>query len=90
MKIYEGILLSMLGKTSEADNCQSGCNQGRSTTEAIFIMKLFQKFSQKGKHLYHIFVKSLRSGPKRGHCMGVEKRQGSCETGGSSKGNVLC
>lgn len=57
MKVYEKILEGRLRKSIVIDNCQMGFCPGRSTTEAIFIIRQLQeKYCQKKKKLYHIFV----------------------------------
>ena len=57
MKIYEKVLEKRLRKIIEIDRCQYGFCPGKSTTEAIFIMRQLQeKYCQKKKKLYHVFV----------------------------------
>ena len=57
MNIYEKVLEEKLRKVIKIDAHQCGFCPGRSTTDAIFVIRQIQeKFSQKKKKLYHIFV----------------------------------
>ncbi len=57
MKIYERILEARLRPLVSIDERQFGFIPGKSTNDAIFIMRQMQeKFSQKKKTLFHIFV----------------------------------
>ena len=56
MKLFEKVLEERLRKLIKVDCRQFGFNPGRSTTDAIFVMRQLQeKFSEK-KKLYHVFV----------------------------------
>ena len=57
MKAYEIVLERRLRELVEIGDCQFGFCPGRSTTGAIFCMRQIQeKYNQKKKKLYHIFV----------------------------------
>ena len=57
MKVYESVLEKRLREYVKIDNYQFGFCPGRSTTGAIFtIRQLQEKYNQKKKKLYHIFV----------------------------------
>ena len=56
-KIWEKILEYRLREIININECQFGFQKGRSTTDAIFIMRQVQeKFLSKNKKLYHVFV----------------------------------
>ena len=51
------ILEERLRKIVKINKCQFGFMPGKSTTEAIFVMRQLQeKFRKKKKRFYHIFV----------------------------------
>ena len=57
MKVWEKILEGRLKKIVTISDNQFGFSTGKSTTDAIFILRhLQQKYSEKKKSLYHIFV----------------------------------
>ena len=57
MKLFEKVLEERLRKLIQVDGRQFGFSPGRSTTDAIFVMRQIQeKFSEKKKKLYHVFV----------------------------------
>ena len=57
MKLIEKVLEERLRKLIKVDSRQLGFCPGRSTTNAIFIMRQLQeRFSEKKKKLYHVFV----------------------------------
>ena len=57
MKVWEKILEERLRKIVKINKCQFGFMPGKSTTEAIFVMRQLQeKYRKKRKRLYHIFV----------------------------------
>ncbi len=57
MKVYESVLEKRLREHVSIGNYQFGFCPGRSTTGAIFIIRQLQeKYNQKKKNLYHIFV----------------------------------
>ena len=57
MKINEKVLVNRLTPLIQIKNSQFGCTAGKSTTDAIFIMRSLQeKYLQKNKQLFHIFV----------------------------------
>ncbi len=57
MKLFEKVLEERLRKLIKVECRQFGFNPGRSTTDADFVMKQLQeKFSEKKKKLYHVFV----------------------------------
>ena len=57
MKLFEKILERRLRQVLEIDKRQFGFRSGKSTTDAIFIMRQLQeKFYEKRKKLYHVFV----------------------------------
>ncbi len=57
MKLFENVLEERLRKLIKVDCRQFGFNPGRSTTDAIFVMKQLQeKFSEKKNKLYNVFV----------------------------------
>ena len=57
MKVYEYVLEKRLRDMVEIGNYQFGFCQGRSTTGAMFILRMLQeKYSQKKKKLYHVVV----------------------------------
>ena len=57
MKIYEKVLVNRLLPLIKIKNNQFGFTAGKSTTDAIFILRSLQeKFLQKNKQLFHIFV----------------------------------
>ena len=57
MKIYERILLNRLKMIVKVDDQQCGFTSGKSTTDAIFMVRMLQeKFCRKKKKLYLVFV----------------------------------
>ena len=57
MKIYERILINKLLPLIRIDNNQFGFTAGKSTTDAIFILRQLQeRFLEKKRQLIHIFV----------------------------------
>ena len=57
MKVWEKILEGRLKEIISISNNQFGFSQGKSTTDAIFILRQLQhKYTEKKKKLYHIFV----------------------------------
>ena len=57
MKLWEKILEGRLRRITKIDECQFGFQQGKSTTDAIFILRQVQeKYKAKRKELYHVFV----------------------------------
>ena len=59
VKLFEKVLEERLRKLIKVDGRQFGYCPGRSTTDAIFIMKQLQeKFSEKKKKLYLVFCGS--------------------------------
>ena len=57
MKIYEKVLMNRLERITEVGQNQFGFTSGRSTTDAIHILRRLQeKYLQKNNKLYHIFV----------------------------------
>ncbi len=56
MKLFQKVLEERLRKLIEVDCRQFGFNPGRSTTDAVFVMRILQKFREKKKKLYHVFV----------------------------------
>ena len=57
MKIYERILLNRLKMIVKVDEQQCGFTSGKSTTDAIFMVRMLQdKFCRKKKKLYLVFV----------------------------------
>jgi hypothetical protein len=57
MKIFEKVLEKKLRKIISLDWRQCGFCTGRSTTDAIFVMRQIQeKYCQKKKKVYHVFV----------------------------------
>ena len=57
MKITERVLEQRIREMADIDNMQFGFRPGRSTTDAIFIVRQVQeKYLAKGKALYHAFV----------------------------------
>ena len=57
MKIWEKVLEERLRTLVKIDKCQFGFMAGRSTTDAIFVMRQLQeKYGAKRKQLFHIFV----------------------------------
>ncbi len=53
MKFFKKVLEERLRKLIKLDCRQFGFNPGRSTTDAIFVRRQLQKFSEK-KKLYHV------------------------------------
>ena len=57
MKVYEKVLEGRLRRKVTIGKCQFGYCQGRSTTDALYVMRQLQeKYSERHKTLYHIFV----------------------------------
>ena len=57
MKVWEKMLEGRLKELIKISNNQFGFSQGKSTTDAIFIVRQLQeKYTEKKKKLYHIFV----------------------------------
>ena len=57
MKLWEKILEERLRKLVKIDGCQFGFQVGKSTTDAIFIMRQVQeKHMEKKKEVVHVFV----------------------------------
>ena len=57
MELFEKVLEERFRKLIKVDGQQFGFCPGRSTTNAVFIMrKLQEKFSENKKKLYHVFV----------------------------------
>ena len=57
LKIYEKILEKRLENIVKIENCHFGFLKGKSTTDAIFIIRqLKEKYQEKKLKLYHIFV----------------------------------
>ena len=57
MKIFEKVLVNRLIPLIQITKNQFGFTSGKSTTDAIFIMRTLQeKFVQKNKQLFHVFV----------------------------------
>ena len=57
MKGFEKVLDSRLRKLVNIDDCQFGFMPGKSCTDAIFILRRLQeKYIEKEKKVYHIFV----------------------------------
>ena len=57
LKIYEKILEKRLENMVKIENCHFGFLKGKSTTDAIFIIRqLKEKYQEKKLKLYHIFV----------------------------------
>ena len=57
MKIWEKILEERLRKLVKIDESQFGFQKGKSTTDAIFILRQIQeKYAEKKRRLYHVFV----------------------------------
>ena len=57
MKLFERVLENRLRKLIKVDCRQFGFSPGRSTTDAIFIVRQMQeKYSERKKKLYHVFV----------------------------------
>ena len=57
MKLWEKILEERLRRIVNIDECQFGFQEGKSTTDAIFIVRQIQeKYAEKKKELYHVFV----------------------------------
>ena len=57
MKIYERILLNRLKMIVKVDEQQCGFTSGKSTTDAIFMVRMLQeKYCRKKKKLYLVFV----------------------------------
>jgi hypothetical protein len=57
MKIFEKVLEERLKRLIKIDGRHFGFKSGRSTTDAVFILKQMQeKFEQKKRKLYHVFV----------------------------------
>ncbi len=56
MKLFEKESEERLRKLIKVDCRQSGFNQGRSTANTIFVMRQLQKFGEKTKKLYHVFL----------------------------------
>jgi hypothetical protein len=57
MKVWEKVLEDRLKKIIKINECQFGFQQGKSTTDAIFILRQVQeRYLEKKKMLYHVFV----------------------------------
>ena len=57
LKIYEKILEKRLEEIVKIENCHFGFLKGKSTTDAIFIIRqLKEKYQEKKLKLYHIFI----------------------------------
>ena len=57
MKVYEYLWEKRLRDMVDIGNYQFGFCQGRSTSGAMFLLRMLQeKYSQKEKKLYHVFV----------------------------------
>ena len=57
MKLWEKILDGRLKEVVKISDNQFGFSSGKSTTDAIFILRhIQQKYSEKKKNLYHIFI----------------------------------
>ena len=57
MKMWEKILEERLRKIVNIDQSQFGFQQGKATTDAIFIIRQLQeKYTAKKRKLYHVFV----------------------------------
>ena len=57
MKLFEKVIERRLRKLISIDCRQFGFRRGKSTTDAVFILRQLQeKYSQKKKKLYHVFV----------------------------------
>ena len=57
MKVWEKIHEEKLRKIVKINKCQFGLMLGRLATEAVFVMRQLQeKYREKKKRLYHIFV----------------------------------
>ena len=57
MKVWEKILDGRLKEIVKMSGNQFGFAVGKSTTDAIFILRhIQQKYTEKKKRLYHIFV----------------------------------
>ena len=57
MKLFEKVLERRLRDIIQLDCRQFGFRAGKSTTDAVFIIRQLQeKYSQKKKRLYHVFV----------------------------------
>ena len=57
IKLFEKVLKERLRKLIKVDDRQFGFCPGRSTIDAIFIMRQIQeKFTEKKRKLYHVFV----------------------------------
>ena len=57
MKVWEKVLEKRLKNILSLDKCHFGFIEGRSTTDAIFIIRqLKEKYQEKKEKLYHVFV----------------------------------
>ena len=57
MKVYEKVLEGRLREILQIDSRQFGFMSGKSTIDAIFILRQLQeKYREKKKKLYHVFV----------------------------------
>ena len=57
MKLWEKILDGRLKEVTKISDNQFGFSAGKSTSDAIFILRLIQqKYTEKKKKLYHIFI----------------------------------
>jgi hypothetical protein len=57
MKIFEKVLDERLKRLINIDGRQFGFRSGKSTTDAVFILRQMQeKFEQKNRKLHHVFV----------------------------------
>ena len=57
MKVWEKVLYERLKQIVNIADCQFGFMGGKSTIDAIFITRLLQeKYTEKKKELYHVFV----------------------------------
>ncbi|XP_014666073.1 PREDICTED: uncharacterized protein LOC106808038 [Priapulus caudatus] len=79
MKIYARVLEKRLRKEVDIGSFQFGFWPGRSTTGAIFVLRQLQeKYNQKKKKLYYIFVdleKAFDPSTKRSDKVGLKKEK---------------
>jgi hypothetical protein len=76
MKVFEQVIEARLREKVDIDDMQFGSREGKSTTDAIFIVRQLQeKYLEKKKELWMAFIDLEKAfdSPARGDMVGVER-----------------